>query len=315
VFWFNPVLWLACARLRHESERACDDVVLAAGVDGATYATELLELARLLAADHRSWFPVPAMTGRASGLERRINAMFDTRLRRAPLTRAARCGVLAGFAALALPLAALAQASFGSLSGTVTDQMNRVLPDAAVTVVDDQQHASHTVHTDRSGRFQLVGLVPGTYRVETAVPGFQPQSTAVTVSGEPVERNLTLQLGSLQETMTVTGQSGPAHVSAGIPPRAMPSCKADSTIGGNIRAPRKIRDARPAYTGTDGVVTLAAVIAPDGSVGDVHVVKSASPALEAPAIDAVSQWQYDSTLLNCVPVPVTMNITMVFRQQ
>jgi beta-lactamase regulating signal transducer with metallopeptidase domain len=31
VFWFNPLLWAASARLRQESEYACDDAVL----DGA----------------------------------------------------------------------------------------------------------------------------------------------------------------------------------------------------------------------------------------------------------------------------------------
>ena len=28
LFWFNPLIWIACTRLRRESEQACDDVVL-----------------------------------------------------------------------------------------------------------------------------------------------------------------------------------------------------------------------------------------------------------------------------------------------
>ncbi len=315
VFWFNPLLWLACLRLRHESERACDDVVLAAGVHGDAYATQLLELARLFGADGRSWFPTPAMTGRSSGLERRISAMFDTRLRRTPLTRTTRSAFLAGFAAIALPVAAFAQASFGSLAGTVTDQTDRVLPNVTVTVVDEQRNVSHVVHTDRDGHFQLVGLAPGAYQVQTWMPGFQPASTTVAVNGDATERNLALEIGNLQETVTVTSATGPAHVTSGIPARPIPPCPSASPIGGDIRAPRKLRDARPAYSGVDGIVTLKAVIAPDGSVSDVHVVKSDRPELEAPAIDAVSQWQFDSTLLNCVPVAVTMNVTMAFRQQ
>ena len=35
IYWFNPVLWIACRRLRVESECACDDAVLARGVEGS----------------------------------------------------------------------------------------------------------------------------------------------------------------------------------------------------------------------------------------------------------------------------------------
>ena len=32
VLWFNPLVWMVCARLRRESEQACDDEVLGTGV-------------------------------------------------------------------------------------------------------------------------------------------------------------------------------------------------------------------------------------------------------------------------------------------
>ncbi len=37
-YWFNPFAWIACRRLRQESEQACDDAVLNAGVAGPAYA-------------------------------------------------------------------------------------------------------------------------------------------------------------------------------------------------------------------------------------------------------------------------------------
>jgi beta-lactamase regulating signal transducer with metallopeptidase domain len=46
VYWFNPVFWLACRRLRRESEQACDDAVLSIGVPPRDYAMHLLRVAR-----------------------------------------------------------------------------------------------------------------------------------------------------------------------------------------------------------------------------------------------------------------------------
>jgi beta-lactamase regulating signal transducer with metallopeptidase domain len=45
VFWFHPLVWFACARLKAEAEQACDDVVLSAGERATDYASLLLELA------------------------------------------------------------------------------------------------------------------------------------------------------------------------------------------------------------------------------------------------------------------------------
>lgn len=106
VYWFNPIAWVACRRLRHESERACDDEVLRLGVEAPEYAGQLLDLARAFTERRRSLLPVPAMA-QSSELERRVRAMLNTRLDRARVGRHAFLLVPVALLALVVPLAGL----------------------------------------------------------------------------------------------------------------------------------------------------------------------------------------------------------------
>jgi len=89
-------------------------------------------------------------------------------------------------------------------------------------------------------------------------------------------------------------------------------------IGGQIKAPTKIKDVQPVYPAiaksarVGGVVTIEATIGADGKVIDAQVVRSI-PMLDQAALDAVRQWEYSPTLLNGVPVPVVMIVTINFK--
>ena len=63
--------------------------------------------------------------------------------------------------------------------------------------------------------------------------------------------------------------------------------------------------------GVSGVVILEAVVDPNGNVTNVNVLRSI-PLLDAAAMDAVRQWKYEPTLLNGVPVPIVMTVTVNF---
>ena len=93
VYWFHPLIWAACWRLRLESEQACDDAVLGLGVEGPEYATHLLDLARTFKQSRAIMFPAPALVGQSS-LERRVRAMLKTLVNRTPISRAAAADVM-----------------------------------------------------------------------------------------------------------------------------------------------------------------------------------------------------------------------------
>jgi len=317
VYWFNPLFWVACARLRYESERACDDAVMNTGVASDIYATELLQLARNAGQHQLRRLPVPAMAVRPSNLERRIRAMLNAGVDRGPLTRRIQWGATLALLAITVPVATFAQGGFATFSGTVIDPQDRVLPAATVTVTDARRDVKHETRTDSNGRFELVGLPAGDYTVDAKLPGFQNLTGKFSVNGDSLDRTLKMQVGELQETVTVVSEDGSvtsAHQSGTVAPkRPVGACPPTSGIGGNIRPPHKVKDVRPGYPGVDGNIELAATIGTDGSVVDVQVVKTDRPELAPAAIDAVRQWEFDSTLLNCVPIEVHMNVSVTFK--
>jgi len=91
-------------------------------------------------------------------------------------------------------------------------------------------------------------------------------------------------------------------------------------VGGQIKAPTKIKDVKPLYPAiaqqarVGGVVTIEATIGSDGKVTDAKVVRSI-PMLDQAALDAVRQWEYTPTLLNGVPVPILTTVNINFTRQ
>ncbi len=103
--WFNPLVWLGARRLRSESERACDDLVLRAGAVPSEYAGHLIEIVRTAG---RSWTPVVALPmARRSEFEGRLLAILEPGVKRHGLTPAAVMGVVVAVALTAVPLAAM----------------------------------------------------------------------------------------------------------------------------------------------------------------------------------------------------------------
>ena len=104
------------------------------------------------------------------------------------------------------------------------------------------------------------------------------------------------------------------------PPPPPPPPAAPVRVGGNIKAPQKVKHVNPVYppiaqsARVQGVVIIEATIGPDGAVKDAKVLRSI-PLLDQAALDAVRQWQFTPTLVNGVPVPVIMTVTVQFTLQ
>lgn len=106
VWWFHPLAWSAARRMRSESEKACDDLVLKVGTRASRYADDLLDIVTRAGTVRAPAAVVPL--AQRSEFEGRILAILepDRRRQAASITHA---GLVALAVALfAVPLAAMA---------------------------------------------------------------------------------------------------------------------------------------------------------------------------------------------------------------
>lgn len=111
LYWFNPLAWIGARRLRAESERAADDLVLGAGTRPSDYADHLLQI--VAAVGGRS-MPAPALPlAQRREFEGRMLAILEPHRTRTGPSRLQSAGMVGAVVLLALPLAALAPADIG----------------------------------------------------------------------------------------------------------------------------------------------------------------------------------------------------------
>jgi hypothetical protein len=98
--------------------------------------------------------------------------------------------------------------SNATLSGTVTDAQNAVMPGVSITVHNSATNQDRTVVTDADGQYVVAALPPGTYEVTAHLEGFTDQKREVPLGpAQTVALNLKLSVGALSENVTVTGTS------------------------------------------------------------------------------------------------------------
>jgi TonB family protein len=238
--------------------------------------------------------------------------MLNPGLPRSTSSRPATALLVGALLTLLVPVAvirgAIAQAP---LEGVVYDSSGAVVPEVRLTLDGGGRKAEAT--TDAEGRFAFPAVEPGTYVLASSMRGFK-------VLRQPIElkapsdwsRVITLQLGTLKETISVKGRRGSGAATA-------PAGPVRVRVGGNIRPPMKLKDVKPVYpaasqeAGHEGVVEIEAVIGKDGSVTAARVTSTdVYPELAAAALEAVRQWTFSATLLNGSPVDVVMNVSISF---
>jgi hypothetical protein len=120
-----------------------------------------------------------------------------------------RRGVFGVFFVLAA-VSAHAQVQTGSIAGAVTDSSNAVMPGVTVSLSGDKLIGGAQVQTtDVTGTYRFDRLPPGSYNVKFELQGFKTIDRAgIAINASFVATvNAKLEVGSVSETITVTGES------------------------------------------------------------------------------------------------------------
>ncbi len=108
---------------------------------------------------------------------------------------------------LAVP--AMSQSFYGSLISVVQDDQGGVIPGATVMLTNTATSERREGVSGSDGEYRFLNLVPGTYRLEVELTGFQRYvRDAIEVNVQSAPRiEVNLQLGSLSETVLVSGEA------------------------------------------------------------------------------------------------------------
>jgi hypothetical protein len=99
--------------------------------------------------------------------------------------------------------------STGTIQGRVTDAQGAVLPGVTVTASSPSALGVQTTVSSETGNYRFPAIPPGVYSLTYELPGFNTVNReGIQISlGFTANENVELALATLQETVTVTGES------------------------------------------------------------------------------------------------------------
>ena len=101
------------------------------------------------------------------------------------------------------------QVPTGKIFGTVTDEQGGPIPGVSVEATSPKLVGMAATVTDADGDYRLFALTPGTYRITFTLQGFKTitREGIVVDIEQTVKLDIQMQIGGLEEQVTVVGQS------------------------------------------------------------------------------------------------------------
>ena len=103
---------------------------------------------------------------------------------------------------------AAAQVGDAEMAGMVKDPSGAPVPAAKLTLTNQDSGVARTTPSDANGRYRFAALQPGKYSLKAEATGFKTETTTdlVLTVGSHLDRDLSLTLGNISDSITVTGE-------------------------------------------------------------------------------------------------------------
>ena len=178
--------------------------------------------------------------------------------------RARVLGVLVGMC-LSAAASTAAQQGTAEIAGHITDQQGAVLPGVAIVVTNEDSGVFRELVSTADGSYFVSQMVPGRYRVTAKLEGFRSlerRGLPVEV-GKTLRLDITLEVGSLEETVTVTGGSPLVDLSTAEIGGHLSSQEITELPAGNRSYMALVGNVPGADSASDSLIKLGRYQAPD----------------------------------------------------
>ena len=270
----------------------------------------------------RMFNPQPAIPmATTSHLESRVKSILDPFANRSFAARRTWLAAALITAAVMSPFTVLslrAQATgAGTIAGVVIDPTGAVVPRVQVIASNSDTHNKEVTAASADGTYTFSNIPAGHYSIEVSAGGFSAfrLDNLILNNGGTLRADARLALGVPVFSTQVVASGTPA-------PRVVAASGGPIRVGGNVSYAKVIQKVEPIYPadlqaqGIEGTVLLSAIISKDGAPSALRPQNTAvNPEFFTAAMDAVSQWRYQPTLLNGEPVEVLTTIAVDFKLQ
>jgi carboxypeptidase family protein len=119
---------------------------------------------------------------------------------------AIRVFAAAALLTLLISTPAFSQSTFATITGTVEDATHAVVPGVTISATNTQTGVVTTALSNEAGAYNVVGLLPGTYKVTAALSGFQTETFSDVRLGnaERVRLNFSLNVAAAAQSVEVS---------------------------------------------------------------------------------------------------------------